>query len=249
MKKTLTLLAAAIFGIGIFTAQAQPGGPGFDAAFSKLFGENQAFTAGLEVQTSDPSSGKSIAMSGKFSFDAGKSRFEMNTADIKGGAIPPAAAAQMKAMGMDIIVTISRPEKKITYMIYPGMQSYVENQAAKGEDASPDDFKIETTEIGKETVDGHDCAKNKVVVTGKDGTKHESTVWNATDLKKFPAKIESNEDGHKVVMLFKDISFKKPDASSFETPSNFTKYTSMQSMMQEVMMKKMGGTMGRPPGQ
>jgi hypothetical protein len=254
MKKTLTLLAAALLGIGIFNAQAQPGGhaaggPGFDAAFSKLFGDNQAFTAALEVQTPDPSSGKSMTMPGKLSFDSGKSRFEMNTADIKGGAIPPGAAAQMKAMGMDVIVTITVPEKKISYLIYPGMQSYVENPITKGGDDSPDDFKIETTEIGKEIVDGHDCVKNKVVVTGKDGTKHESTVWSATDLKKFPIKIESNEQGQKVSLLFKDVSFKKPDAGMFEVQSGFTKYTNVQSMMQEVIMKKMGGAAGRPPGQ
>ncbi|MBW8864618.1 MAG: hypothetical protein JF609_06790 [Verrucomicrobia bacterium] len=62
MKKTLTFLSAALLGMGIFTAQAQSGGhsaggPGFDAAFSKLFGDNQAFTAALEFQTTAPSTG------------------------------------------------------------------------------------------------------------------------------------------------------------------------------------------------
>ena len=50
-------------------------------------------------------------------------------------------------------------------------------------------------------------------------------------------------------MLFKNISFTKPAASLFEPPSGFTKYDSLQTMMQTEMMKKMGGGMGQPPGQ
>ena len=200
----------------------------------------------MEFETGDSVSGDAMTMPGKLSFDAGKSRFEMNMAEMKGAAMPPEAAAQMRAMGMDAIVTISLPDKKTVYLIYPGMQSYVENPLPeKTAGMTDDDFKMETTELGHETVDGHECVKNKVVVTDKDGKKHESTVWNATDLKKFPVKIETAESGHKAVMHFKDVKFTKPAASAFEIPSDFKKYASMQTMMQEVMMKKMGGMM--PP--
>ena len=68
--------------------------------------------------------------------------------------------------------------------------------------AAPGDFKVEMTEIGKETVDGHPCVKNKVVVTDKENKKHESTVWNATDLKNFPIKIQTQEQGGNATMLF-----------------------------------------------
>ena len=61
-------------------------------------------------------------MPGKISFDAGKSRFEMNMSDLQGPQMPPGTAAQMKAMGLDQMVTISRPDKKFTYLIYPGLQ-------------------------------------------------------------------------------------------------------------------------------
>ena len=39
-----------------------------------------------------------------------------------------------------------------------------------------DKFKLEATELGKETVAGHPCVKNKVIVTDDKGDKHESTV-------------------------------------------------------------------------
>ena len=85
--------------------------------------------------------------------------------------------------------------------------------------ANPDDFKVETTQVGKETVDGHDCVKNQVTVTDKDGNKHVSTVWNASDLKDFPVKIVMNEGGNATTMLYKNISFAKPAASQFDPPS------------------------------
>jgi len=121
-------------------------------------------------------------------------------------------------------------------------------QTTAGEDVKPEDLQVETTELGKETIDGHDCIKNKVVVTGKDGTQHESTVWNATDLKSFPVKIVTQEKDNTVTMQFKDISFDKPAASQFDPPADYTKYDDMQTMMQTEMMKRMGG-MGMPPAQ
>jgi hypothetical protein len=214
---------------------------------SKLFGDNQAFSAGLEIQVTDKS-GEPMTMPGKISFDAGKQRFEINMADMKGGQIPPNAAAQMKSMGMDQAVTISLPGKKVAYMIYPGMQSYAEIQLSKADSAPTNsDIKVEITEIGNETVDGHPCVKNKYVVTDNDGVKHESTVWNATDLKKFPVKIQTAERDDNVTMLFKNVSLTKPAASLFDPPANFTKYDNVQTMMQQEMMKRMGGGMGMPP--
>ncbi|MGA2853290.1 MAG: DUF4412 domain-containing protein [Verrucomicrobiota bacterium] len=243
MKNLLRAFLPGIVCLNL-AAFAQPGpprGPQFTGAMDKLFGENQSFSATLEMQTADTSGG-TMTMPGKIMFDSGKSRFEMDMTQAKGGQMPPDAAAQMKAMGMDRTVMIGRPDKKVAYMIFPGMKSYVENALSDSETTTAtSDFKVETTELGKDTVDGHPCVKNKVIVTGKDGTPHESTVWNATDLKNFPVKIQTTEQGHKMTMLYKDITLSKPDASVFEPPSDYTKYDSIQGMMQAFMMKQMGG--------
>ena len=253
MKKHLILLAAASICLGLLPTQAQPGpggapgGPDLSGPMSKLFGDNKAFSAALEMQTKDDS-GSPITMPGKISYDAGKSRFEFNMADMKGGKMPPNAAEQMKAMGLDQMAAITLPDRKTACLLYPGLQSYVEMKLPETKTAAAaGDYQMETTELGKETVDGHPCVKNKVVVTGKDGAKHESTVWNATDLKNFPVKIQSTEQGRDATMLFKNISLAKPAASQFEPPADYTKYDSMQALMQQVMMKRMGGGMGMPP--
>lgn len=249
MKKFLSIIALAVLGFGIFSVRAQMGGgpgvPQFGNGLDKLFGDNQTFSATLEMQMKN--GGSPTTVSGKMDFDQGNSRFEMNVADMKGGSIPPDAAAQMKSAGLDRMVTISQADKDVVDVIYPNAQSYAEMTQASGSGATNSNAKIQTTELGKETVDGHPCVKNKAVVTDKEGNQHEFTVWNATDLKNFPIKIEMNEQGNDVTQSFKDISFAKPDASLFNPPAGYTKYDSVQEMMQAVMMKSISAGMGVPP--
>jgi hypothetical protein len=251
MKKSL-LFTTAILSLGLTCAFGQPGtrssqGPHFGGATGKLFGGNQTFSAVMEFQTAGRG-GENVTMPGKFAFDHGKTRFEMNMSEMQGSQMPASAAQQMKAMGMDTIITISRTDLKLSYLIYPGLNSYAEiAERDAAASASPDDFKVETEKLGSETVDGHDCVKNKVTVTDKEGNKHVSTVWNAADLKNFPIKITTVESGNNATMLFKNISFEKPAAGNFEPPTGLTKYDNVQTMMQTEMMKKMGGGMGMPP--
>ena len=242
MKKQLLLIAALAFALNLTPAHGQfgPRAPRIDASLAKLFGDNSAFSADVEVQGKEGSSAEAMSLPGKIAFLEGKSRFEMDMTQAKGGKIPPEAAAQMKAMGMGNIIIISRPDKKHVYMLYPGMQAYVENETKDAEDPkAAEQWKMETTELGKDTLQGHPCVKNKVIVTDDKGDKHESTVWNATDLKKFPIKIETAVGESQVTMQFKEIKLAKPDAAMFEPPKNFKRYDTMQSMMQEEMMKRM----------
>ncbi len=249
MKIRSSLVLTGILCLTLTSAFGQPGGrmgafggPSFGGPTAKLFGNNSAFSANMEIQT------KGATMSGKMAFDQGKSRFEMDLSTMKSPNMAPSAAAQMKAMGMDKMVAIGRSDKKVSYLIYTGMEAYVENPVHDTDaTTSPDDFKVEITELGKETVDGHPCVKNKAVVTGKDGKTHESTLWNATDLKNFPVKVETMEQGTAATMLFKNVSLSKPESSQFEPPAGFKKYDNMQAMMMEIMMKRRGSI--APPGQ
>lgn len=226
-----------------------PKGPNLSGAMAKLFGETTGFSASIEMSTKLGNNPEPMVMLGKVAFLDGKSRFEMDMTQAKGIPMRPEQAAQMKAMGMGEMIMISRPDKKISCLAYPGLQSHVEMPLQEGDGAGADaKFKVNSTEVGKETVEGHSCVKNKVVVTDDQGRKFESTVWNATDLKNFPVKIESIQNSTPVTMIFKDIKFAKPDASVFEAPANSTKYTDMMTMMREGVMKKMNvGGLSQPP--
>ena len=213
---------------------------------AKLFGTNSAFSATLDMQ----SSGLSDTVSGKLFADAGKTRFEVDMTQVM-SKMPPQVLAQIRTMGMDKTVIIALPDQKATYTVYPGMKAYVQSALAEADAATAEsDFKMEATELGKESVDGHPCVKNKVVVTGPEGTNYESTVWNAEDLKQFPIKIEHIERGMPVTLLFKDLQLTKPDADLFTPPAAYAKYDDMRALMQATTMRSMtnGGMGGLPPG-
>lgn len=253
MKKTSLLILALL--VTLLPAHAQPGGrgmggpprgPRLGAAATKLFGEHTGFSATMDMQADD-GSGQNVSVPGELSFLEGKSRFAMDLTKIQSGRMPPGAAEQMKAMGMGEMVSITRPDQKKMFLVYPGLESYAEMAMAEKElpsDASK--FKVETTELGKETIDGHPCVKNKVIISDDKDAKHEFTTWNATDLKKFPVKIVGNEEGRSMEMLFKNIKLEKPAAAQFDPPEKFTRYDNVGTMMQQAIMKRMGGAGGFP---
>jgi hypothetical protein len=224
------------------------GGPRLGAAMARVFGEHKGFSAKLETEVKSAKA-DTASVGGKFLFLEGKSRLEIDIANAKGSRMPPGMAEQMKAMGMGEMVVISRPEKKLTYLIYPGLKSYAETEMS-AEDAGGDasKMKVETTKLADETVDGQACVKNKVVVTDEDGHANEFTVWNSDALKKFPVQIEKTEKNTTVVMRFKDVKFERPDATSFDAPAGMTRYDNMQALMQGAMMKALGGAGGAAPG-
>lgn len=245
MKK-ITVLLVAVLALSFTSARAQMGGPGagspdFSGAMTKFMGGHTNFSANIEVQVQTSRTAAPLAMPGKLAVLDKKSRFEMDLSQATGGDLPAGAAEQMKQMGMDKTTVISRPDKQISYLIYPGLNAYTEMPIKDTEAVSEQDLKVETTELGKEKIDGHDCVKNKLVVISKSGKTNEATVWNATDLKKFPVKLETTDRGNTVTMRFKDVKFEPPAAAQFEPPADFKKYDSMMALMQQEMMKRMGG--------
>lgn len=246
-KHTLALMAATVaFTCSVRAQFGAPRVPAFNSMEAKLFGDNPTFSADVEMQTELPGRGAST-IPGKIAHDADKTRFELDLGDAKGGQMNPAMVQQMKRMGMDQTVGISREDKKVYYTIYPGLNAYTETplqDVGKPDSAS----KIQTTELGKETVDGHPCIKNKVVITDDQGKAHEFTVWNATDLKKFPVEFQTSDEGRNATMFFKNIKTSKPDPALFDPPADYRKYTDQRQMFQQEIMKRMG-VRRVPPGQ
>ena len=258
MRKSLSVFIAGLFCFNLANVRAQlgggggmggPPGPRFDAAMAMLFGANNAFSATLELQ-SKTTTGGTVTMPGKVAFDAGKSRFELNMTEAKGGEMPPEAMAQIKNLGMDTSVIITRPDQKQAYLVYPGLKAYALIPIYKGAEVSgTNDLQMEMTELGKEKVDGHPCVKHKAVVTDLQGEKNESLVWNATDMKDFPVKIQDAKSSAETAMLFKDVKLSKPQPGVFDLPSGFKRYDSVQGLMQEEVIPRMGAAMGAPPRQ
>jgi hypothetical protein len=244
MKHLLKSLALGALTLTLTcTVNAQPGmgggpGPGFDTMLTKFFGEVKGFSATAEMTMKG--NGDNMTMPMEFAMLEGKVRMDLDLGKMKSDKMA-GMGAQLKQMGMDKMTTIVDPKKKTMLMIYPSLKSYADmpmpEEQAKMVDKEP---KMETTEMGKETIEGHPCKKNKVVVTDDAGKKQEVLVWNATDLKDFPVQLQTSDKGQDMTMIYKNIKLEKPDAKQFEPPAEFTKYASMQEMMQNAMMKMMG---------
>jgi hypothetical protein len=235
------LLAAVIFlAVKAASQSMVPGsGAGMNSALLKLFGNNAAFTARAELRVLDNKAKKETTfMPMKFAMLDGKVRVDMDTTQIKSQEIPPEAMADIKKMGMDSVIAIKRPDKKTSLFLYPSLQACVETAMSKDEIAdTARNYKVEKTKLGRETVEGRACDKNKVVLTSDQGQKVEATVWNAPDLKDFPVKIQMADPENTIVFTFKDVKPGRPDPGQFEAPEKYTKYDNAQRLMMAAMAR------------
>jgi hypothetical protein len=230
--KTLTLKARFLTALSLVllsgsAAVAQvlsAGGPsGINAAFVKLFGTVGAFTAKVEATVLDQSQTEKVRMPLDFAASEGKVRIEINLAQMQSKDLPADTIAKLKQAGMDRVISLFRPDKKTTYVLYPGTQSYLSMPFSKGEaEAFEKGLKLEKAALGKETLDGHACVKNRVVVKNDQAPVLQAITWNAADLKDFPVQIEMKEKQDTVRMRFTQIRFVKADPQQFNLPAAYS---------------------------
>lgn len=193
-----------------------------NTAFVKLFGAVGPFTAKVDTQVLDPYQKEVVRLLMDFATFEGKVRIEINLAQMQSKDLPPSKIAELKESGMERIISLFRPDKKVTYVIYPGIQSYQIIPLAKADnDAFEKGLKLEKAALGKETLDGHDCVKYKVVVKDTNGPVLQAVTWNAADLKDFPLQIEMKEKINTVRMHFTQLRFTKPDPQQFNVPAAY----------------------------
>jgi hypothetical protein len=212
---------------------------------SSLFGSNVTFTAGVQVQYT--LSGNAGSLFGKLASDKNKSRFEIDTNQPQTSLIPQSILSQTKDLGLEQSVCIVRLDKNQFWTLYPSQQAYVVT-TMKDSTGSTNALKVSSTSAGTETVNGHACAKNTVVVTDSKNRQHTATVWNATDLQNFPIKIQMFDTSMPVTLSFTNVSFTAPATNSFEIPSDYTKCDNVQGLAKKVLAKKASNTLGNALG-
>lgn len=220
--------------------------PGLNAALVRLFGGVTAFTAQLEIQMLDQQGTETLNAPMQFSLLEGKMRGDLDVTKLKSKDLPALAATAAKSVGMERVVTLVRPDQKESYLLYPSFQACIvapldeEDVAALQKPA-----KLAKTPLARETIDGHPCIKNKVVVTEPDGRQHEATVWSATDLKDFPVQIKTVDGTDTIIMRFRQVKFERPAAKQFELPAGTAKYHDAKDLTQAVMKQLLGQAFGK----
>jgi hypothetical protein len=238
----LLAVLVALAGTAELCAQVTAGAsPGLNAALVRLFEGVTAFSAQLEIRMLDAKGAETLNAPMQFNLLDGKMRGEIDVAKLKSKDLPEFAATAAKSVGMDKVVTLVRPDKGESYLLYPAFQACVvapidaEDLAALKKPA-----KLQKTPLGREMLDGQDCVRNRVIVTEADGSKHEVIVWSATRLKGFPVRIKTVDKTGTIFMHFRQVKFEKPDAKLFDLPAGTTKYDDASELTQAVMKKLLG---------
>jgi hypothetical protein len=249
--KTKLLLLNVAFCLACSTTIAQVGGPGspagINAGLTKLLKEFGGFSAKAEVQVLDDAKHETDKVPMDFALLDNKIRVSIDMTQIKSATIRQDEAEQLKQMGLSQVISIIRPDKQLIYVIYPDQKSVVTVPMPKEDvEAAEKTPKIDKTELGKETVDGHSCIKNKVVVSDDKGQLLDAITWNAADLKNFPIQIQTKENGKVTVVHYRQVHIEKPAATEFDPPKDHVQYKDMMELMQAVMKK--GSTSSSPNG-
>lgn len=238
MNKTMfrtTFLAGAV-SFFTFLASAQMPGGNANSAFLKLFGDSPTFSAKATVQVfSNRTEIRRMPMD--FTALDGKLRIDVDRGQMKGLEIAASAIAMNKKLGIDRVSSVVRLDRRTSYMLFPGVQGCV-TMPLTDEDANPRGEKLVRSALGRETIDGHACVKNRSVVKNQKGvTLLQATTWNAKDLQDFPLQIETTENGKSSIMRFAQVSFARPDANLFELPAGYKQYPSSDDLIAAAMMR------------
>ena len=230
MKQIAFVILGCLLLVSVSSAQ-MPGGPPPDpcAALAKYMSKDAAFTATAKVVR-----GRDKAMLMLFAVSGGNMRNEMDMTKVSG--VRASDLEGMKQLGMDKMVILKVAATQSAYIVYPGLQSYCDMPT--GKKGNPEG-KVDKTELGKDTVEGHACTKSKLTFTAKDGQTSEALVWEATDMKNFPIQYQTVDEGKTTTTTFSDIKMGQPDAALFELPASYKKYDNMQQMMMGNMQRMM----------
>ncbi|HZR17013.1 MAG TPA: hypothetical protein VFE51_06785 [Verrucomicrobiae bacterium] len=239
-RKLTALFAVLLIPASTCLAQV-PGssGPaGLSSALTRLFGKTTAFSAKGEMEVTDNSNHEVSFWPMDFSILDKKIRVEIDLTQTRTRGVPAQMGAMLKQMGMSQVISIVRPDKGLVYVIYPDQRAVMSMPLPKEDsEATEKTPNIAKTPLGKETVDGHACVKNKVVITDSAGQSTEAITWEASDLREIPIQIETRETGNTSIVRFKQIQFARPAAGFFEPPSGFTMYDTPEALKLSVMKK------------
>jgi hypothetical protein len=226
-------------------AQGSAGGPNQSESMiprlSDVLGKGKAFSAKAHMTMTDGTGKEVFVTDSNYAYLDGNVRSESDLSNISPRGSSPAQAAAQKQTGRYFaFVLITIPDRHLIYTLMPAVKAYFEGPFPQTPDQTgTEPPKVERTEIGTETIDGHPCAKCKMVVTWANGSSGTMMVWEATDLDHYPVQTQVGTGTARVITTtFHDIDRTKPDPSLFEVPAGYTRYNNMQ----EIMTNRVGNT-------
>jgi hypothetical protein len=247
-RSLLSLVLTLCIGISntLFAQGGMGGGlgemPGMAPLFLKLLAGNAGFRADCFVRVNEASDKGETTLETRYEYAPGKMRVQLDLSKMKSPEMSAEVAAQLSQMGMGEMIALNFIEKKESFVVYPGLKAYAKMPMKQTITSEQIEEKMESTDLGQETIDGIPCTKKKAVFKNN-GKTQDVLLWIAKSLKDFPLQIQTKEEGSSVTILFKNVKLEVPGAERFAVPAGYTAYTNIQQMVQQEMMKKMSGGM------
>lgn len=200
---------------------------------SNLFGAHTAFVAQATVENAPLAVPVRLGVSMCRFHD--RVRLDFDLRQISQSAGLPIPSGLIQRLGVRRTVTLGRLSQPSAWrIVFPSLRSYYEEPLVVDDPwwlLLERGGRIETTVLGRETVDGHPCRKVKLEATLGSGRMPVGTAWYATDLKDFPVRIELLMQGQTTTVHLKNVTFGGVDNRYFDLPSDFQRHASLQSTL------------------
>lgn len=160
--------------------------------------------------------------------------------------VTPSKERREMNMSGETVTMIMRRDKKIAWTIMPSEQMYMEmsfNDAAQ-QSGNLDNYKIETTAMGSENINGVNCEKSKIVMTKQDDdTKMGGFWWMTKDNIMMKMDMLAIDKGNKmrIKLELNNLKVGKQNPSLFEIPAGYSKMSMPNMQNIQDMMKGAGG--------
>lgn len=171
---------------------------------------------------------------------------------------PSESGAIARNIGVNRMVTITRPDLNVKWTICPDVRAYVE-KTGSGIETLPAGIQITRTNAGKEEFEGVKCIKWEGRLTGTNlsllGTNqpaveanpaegapeanpgHLLTVWESEKLPGFPLAMKLGSESEFVLLRFSTIKFDQPATNLFDLPKGLTKYPNFPALVQDMQRR------------
>jgi hypothetical protein len=240
-NRFLILPVLCWLGLQSSPAQMDPASAGMPdfAPLLRLFGAHTNFSAKAELRVLGKNQREKIFTPLDVALLDRKLRLQIDAAQVRNASMPANAATGMKELGLDRVISLVRPDRQMTYAIFPNLKSLIKTPfTASDLAAHKGGAKLNKVPIGKETLDGRECIKQQVTLTDAQGSRREFTTWEAAGLRDFPVQIASREREDSIVLRFRQVQLTRPEPKQFEPPANFTEHRDVHSFMTSVLERR-----------
>ena len=202
---------------------------------TQVFAGHKEFTADADVQVNGPKQ-QLKSMPVKVQWQKGNGRFDIDLAQVKSAQLPPEQLVNITKAGLSKLTAILDAQSLQIHLISPGMKSYASHPLPKDGEVGAKPVTLKKVALGRETVGGQACTKQKLVLAS-DGTTREILSWNSSALQGFPVQLKMSEGQDEITIQFRNVKLAAPASTSFALPQGLTRFNSIQDLMGAAMAK------------